>query len=63
MGTRDQRTELLVDTLYDYVKPENMQDGVAELLYRMTDNYVRGLSDDAFRDYWMHYCAEDNAND
>jgi len=63
MVIREQRTPILVEALYDYVKPENMQDGVAELLYRMADNYVRGLSDDAFRDYWMHYCAEDTDND
>jgi len=62
MATREQHTELLVDTLYDYVKPENMQEGVAELLYQMTDTYVRSLSDDAFRDYWMHYCVEDTVD-
>jgi hypothetical protein len=32
---------------------------VPDLLYRMCVSYVSSMSDDAFRDYWMHYCAED----
>jgi hypothetical protein len=51
---------LLADALYDILGGDNAT--VPDLLYRMASSYVSSMSEDAFRDYWVHYVAEDIEN-
>jgi hypothetical protein len=59
MGTRAERNDVLVDAIYDSFNNPQSRVPNPELLYRMVIGYVAGLSDDAFRDYWGHYCGDD----
>lgn len=51
---------MLADAFYDILGGDHAP--IPELLYRMCASYVSSMSDDAFRDYWMHYVAEDSVD-